>query len=303
MLLALAVGMLVLAELAAAVDLAVSPLGKLLHGGSALAVAVPKCALVAHFLFLLLGLGPRRHDAFAVVGAGAVIAALLYWGLPAGAERGQLWFAATVVGGGGGLASLAVLVQRARREFAARRLLLASVFIVLFGLYGGALLDVTAALHPATFDGAAYRIDHALGFDPSVLLARVTATTPVLAAVLSVAYVGLPYACSWLFALQLRQAHQPPVDFFLVWAATTVAAMVIGYQLCPVSGPRYAFPDTAFPLHMSDFLPPSFASAVIAPAPRNGMPSMHFGWALLLLINAWWLADGVLARWARRAAL
>lgn len=300
--LALGFGMFFLAELAALLGLARSPIMQLASATSVLAIAVPLYTLMPHYLLMYIAQGPRRRELIPVIGTGLAIAAVLYWSVPVSSRPSQFWFVAVVLGGGLGASSFVALAMRARHEMPAKRLMIASIFVVLLALYAYSYLDVTAALHPVTYDAVAYRIDLTYGFDPSVAVAAMASHWPLFERVLTAAYYLLPYACSGIFALQLMQPRKQPVDFFVVWSVGTAIAMIVAYQLCPVSGPKYAFGDTVFPGYMPSAQSLQLAPSLIAPSPRNGIPSMHFGWALLIWINACWLPAGKVASVVRSLA-
>jgi hypothetical protein len=74
-----------------------------------------------------------------------------------------------------------------------------------------------------------------------------------------------------------------------------VALGVVGfllYQISPVAGPTYLF-SKDFPFHVPDLAGLAIQPAWLQPAARNGMPSLHVGWTLLLFWNmrrrAWWM--------------
>ena len=197
-----------------------------------------------------------------------------------------------ILGAGFGTAALfafaASAVGNTGDAVRARRLLVACVFIAVFSLSAEAYLDISSALHPATFDHVAYRWDATLGFEPSVAVALVAQDWPALLSLLTAVYILMPYGFAALYALQFARPRRVAVNFLSLW----VLGSTIGYALyhaLPVAGPKYAF-ASAFPAFMPD--PSSVAAlpAAVPPAPRNGIPSMHFGWALMLWLNAAFLA-------------
>lgn len=165
----------------------------------------------------------------------------------------------------------------------ARTLLWASALMGAYALLFDSFLDLTAALHPATFDAAAFRFDATLGFQASAELARLGERWPWFRALLLAAYTALPFGFAVVYAVQVRQGNRAPLDFARLWLVSALAAY-IAYHLLPVAGPRYAFGE-AFPANLPQTL--GVTSAVIAPAPRNGVPSMHLGWALAMFLSAW----------------
>jgi hypothetical protein len=159
---------------------------------------------------------------------------------------------------------------------------------VAFGLLGFFLLNVALGtvgsapkgkIFAPTMDLYLYRADQYLGLDgPS--LARWVFATPLLKLVLLAVYQALPLA------------------FAIVWSAERSRVMVravllaavagsVCYRIAPATGPVYAFPG--FP-----WVAPQGSGQVLVDMsmPRNCLPSLHFGWALLLLWNSRgrWLA-------------
>ena len=108
---------------------------------------------------------------------------------------------------------------------------------------------------------------------------------PWLKTVLDAAYAFVFLVFPILYGLQLRSTASPPVSYLKVWSVGVLLGYFT-YFLFPITGPYYAFGERMFPLDMPvlEGVPPH--PAVVSFAPRNGMPSMHFGWALLFWINA-----------------
>jgi len=123
-----------------------------------------------------------------------------------------------------------------------------------------------------TMDWYLYRADQYLGMD-GLSLARWVFSTPAVKVLLLVAYQSLAVA------------------FAIVWSAERSTVMVRAvllaavagffcYRIAPATGPVYAF--AGFP-----WVPPHGSGQVLVDVriPRNCLPSLHFGWALLLLWN------------------
>jgi hypothetical protein len=139
------------------------------------------------------------------------------------------------------------------------------VFVVLLAIPQ----KLTVVLHPHTVDWLLYRADLALGLDP-LPVARLVYTTAWLERALVVAYDALPLAVAIAWA-----AERPRAMFPAMVASSTLAFAC--YNLLPAVGPAHAF--AGFP-----FAPPRLA-AVDSGLPRNCIPSMHLGWALLIAWN------------------
>lgn len=194
-----------------------------------------------------------------------------------------------VLSAGPGLASLAMLVYGSLRANDARRrdglaLLGGLLMLQLYMLANDSYLHLTEALHPATYDAVAYRIDASLGFLPSVTAVLLARTHELGTPILLLAYTLLPYFASLLYALQVRSRLRWPAGFFTIVVVSGAIGYTL-YQLCPITGPQYAF-GAAFPEAMKAADQYPLQAEVVRPAARNAMPSMHFAWALLLWFNA-----------------
>jgi hypothetical protein len=230
-------------------------------------------ALVGAFP-ILLGVARDRRLVLATVAAGLALTAVL--GVP-------------LLGAAFGVPSLAALawLARRRRDSPTMEALLAACLWPAFSAITGACLQQTPALGARTLDQYVWAADAALGAQPSFALGARLASHPVVLEVLSQVYNYLPLSLAIGFAAERRARR--PAD--LLTAA--LAAGVLGYGiylLFPVVGPAYVVP--AFPL-----LPADGAGALrpAADAYRNGMPSLHFGWSLLILRHCW--RCGRAARW------
>lgn len=156
----------------------------------------------------------------------------------------------------------------------------AAFFIIwLMSLNGPSILVLSSTLHPATHDLEIYKLDAAFGLVPSVYVGQWLNTVPdIFFSLCNLAYSGLPIALVALCGLQLNGRHPASIRMMDVMLIGGFSA-AIAYHLYPIAGPAFVFGDQ-FPMHMPapDAVPVS--KVVIDPAPRNGMPSMHFGWAL-----------------------
>jgi len=154
-------------------------------------------------------------------------------------------------------------------------------------------------MHPATLDVYALAFDHALGLKMLGGFARWAADEPIAAEVLRSLYLFTPLGMLSAAILQLRgrPAHVP--SMLLVWALMTLCALA-AYHLFPITGPRYLFgwPDFMDAIQRNW----EIDSPVVAPFPRNGMPSMHFGWLLASCIVFWQSSRKVWVRAAITAA-
>ncbi len=149
-----------------------------------------------------------------------------------------------------------------------------------FGMAMGLALDLTIPLHPRVFDPVVMALDGAFG-QPSFVVGRVAAAHPALLTLLSFVYLLLPVMMAALITRQRRgaPAGSPDVLRPILLAAAVGYAL---YQIYPVVGPGpllgARFPGGAPSLGGTDRF-------VVVPGlaePRNCVPSLHVGWALLL---------------------
>lgn len=181
-----------------------------------------------------------------------------------------------------GLFGLCALAYQARRPGGIKIFLVAICFW-LFVPISIAYLDLTYVVRPQTLDWFAYTFDLSLGAGVVPYFFVLFHRSYSVAIIASVAYVSLLGAYEVLFALQLRFVDRSVVPALRVF----LIAAVLGfgcYFIFPVVGPAHFFGDS-YPSRL-----PGFADFVPALAPamvtaRNGMPSLHFAWALLLVVN------------------
>jgi hypothetical protein len=103
-------------------------------------------------------------------------------------------------------------------------------------------------------------------------------------------YLGLPIGLSVLGLKQLSSSATSRVLWAVVLAGVCGFAL---YAICPVVGPVQAF-SAPFPVRIPHPSPAEIAPLrVIGHVPRNGMPSLHTVWALLMVFNT----RGLAFRW------
>lgn len=252
----------------------------------------------AFLLVIAADLSPKR---MAMLGAvGALLTAWVVWG-----RYQDLTALLVQVMGAFGLASLlllscTVLWNGRDREPAAHRALLPAIVLAFLVLAAQYSLNMASYLHHKTFDLYAFAFDGSLGFEPSFVLGRLLNSEPRLFPFLQMSYEGILLAMAALYAGFMRRRDRP------IWEIIEVlfASAMIGYaffSIFPVCGPRYAFgrdfpdmvvPYAAFHQLTLEKVPVSWLF------PRNGVPSLHMTWALLI-----WLNTRSLPQWARLAAL
>jgi hypothetical protein len=157
-----------------------------------------------------------------------------------------------------------------------------------FGLWS------TGRINPV-YDGRVYAFEEILGFKFSLLGVQSYRLLAPLSAAATACYGILPLAIALVAAAQKDPQREQGLLTATVVAGAAGFAM---YFYCPVAGPLHAFS----PLY-PNALPPISADAALITAPlgppRNGMPSLHTVWALLVWFNIRELPT--LARWALRA--
>ncbi len=191
-------------------------------------------------------------------------------------------------GAGLGVAAIAASALRVVRETGGdetarvERLatLFASALIPTFIVLARALLDLTIALHPTTYDAFLLLADSSFKVQPSFTVGRWLGTSGPLHAVILFIYVQLPLAFSIVYALRAKTTRPR----FELLAAFVVAGLIgcAVYHAFPAVGPKpmsgEAWPNV-FPVRKD-----LSAGLVVAPPFfRNCIPSLHTTWALFLV--------------------
>lgn len=133
-----------------------------------------------------------------------------------------------------------------------------------------------------TNDALLCAFDATLGGLPSFSLGAMLGRHPLLQQWTQTVYDALPVAAAFLLAAYRRETARP-VRLIPLYISMMLLATVT-YWLYPAAGPAFAFPHR-FPLD------PPRAAEILGqplppfPAPRNAMPSLHFGAMLVLLWN------------------
>lgn len=186
------------------------------------------------------------------------------------------------------------LCHRAGREDLVGLRLRSLLLLLLFSLMSsGPALQLSAALHPATYDVYALAFDRAAGFTGLGEFARWVDREPLASVLLHDVYLFTPLGLLATAIMQLRgrPAHLPSMA--LVWTLMTLCA-VTAYHFFPITGPRYLF---GWPDFMSALGRPwELDRPVVGPFPRNGMPSMHFGWLFASCVVLWQTSKAVWLR-------
>jgi len=158
-------------------------------------------------------------------------------------------------------------------------LLMAAVTLTIPGQILAALGAVGAdRLRPYKLDLYIYGIDRLLGGHASFGLGRLVVGHESTIVFLALTYQVLPLAMVAIFAGYLW--HRPEQEAWIMASVflLSLAFSVPFYLLCPVCGPAYAFPG--FPALPAG---PIVPHPILLDAPANGVPSIHFSTALLVL--------------------
>ena len=180
-------------------------------------------------------------------------------------------------------------IRRARFERAREVGLIPSL-----SLCSAIAVNLAVGLTPITYDRIVYVFDTKLGGPPSWVIGQLFRAHPLLMKACGHVYNSLPLGLGACLAIQYRdRRNNAPILVDLRWLS--VALGVVGfllYQISPVAGPIYLFREQ-FPFQVPDLAGLAIQPAWLQPAARNGMPSLHVGWTLLLFWNMrrrnWWM--------------
>jgi hypothetical protein len=250
-------------------------------GWLALVHPIQATALFAAMIFLL-AVGPRPRE-LVVFLAGAVGFSFLHrvWihlfhfvGVP-------LQQSALVAAGLASLVALAIRAATSQRDSEESAWLHLAVVLPAFGMAMGLCLDLTIPLHGWTWDPIVLGLDAGFG-QPSFVVGRLAARHPALLTLLSLVYLFLPVVMAAMLALEKRSGIENGRGLLrpILLAAAVGYAL---YQVYPVVGPEPLF-GARFPFGAA-VLPGPLQRLVDVSGiaePRNCMPSLHVGWALLI---------------------
>jgi hypothetical protein len=155
-------------------------------------------------------------------------------------------------------------------------------------------------LTPMTYDRLLYIVDTKFlmtraGVPPSWVIGRMFVDHHWLRTASGYVYNSLPLGLAICLAFQWRDRKRKiwyPLD--LRWVSLTLGCVgFLLYQICPAAGPVYLFPNQ-FPLVVPNLDWIVAAPGWLGEVPRNGMPSLHLAWTMLLFWNvrhrAWWIS-------------
>lgn len=269
----------------------------ILHLGEAGYIAF---ALAGGFLVHMITVRPGMGETAATMLAGAGFAGiyLLLHG-PFGNFIGR---DAAVTGAFLGMGSIVVLAVKwiwappDKRQARAAELcdaglipLLCAVSMIAVGL--------AISLTPSTYDRTLYIFDAKFGGPPSWVVGKLFRAYPAARTICGFAYNTLPLAMCACVVLEWRnrvRAVFERIDLRHVAVALGITGFFL-YQVCPAAGPVYLF-HSEFPGEIPNLAGVTAGPAWMESVPRNGMPSLHVGWMMLLFWNlrrrGWWVATG-----------
>ncbi len=248
-------------------------------------------AIAGGFAFFLRG-APSRWEIYTWLLISALFIKVIhlphvpFWVLRGASGLAALGFGAILL-----LGLRALWSEREGRENALA-LLTPAVVLILFVLASANVLRLSTSLSPETDDAWLYAFDGSLGFQPSFWMGRIMYPSLILTRATLLTYLSLPFAmavvCAWHVPVGVRRVS---------WHTLTVlmlagAAGWLLYNVVPVTGPLYAF-SRDFPWQSLPYKNLSTFTLQKMPLPlgipRNGMPSLHMGWVVLL----WWNSRGL----------
>ncbi len=178
------------------------------------------------------------------------------------------------------LAGQVVWSRGAAKKSYLRTFYAGAVFPML-ALVDGYSVPLNIWLRPKTYDAFLLAFDGSLGFQPSFMLGQFLLQDPTARNLTKIVYYALPLTVCILYASD-RMRIKKPVAILVLFLTFTILGFA-QYSVYPAVGPRHAFAG------MYPQAPPSLAEIVLEPmavpdSPRNCMPSIHLGAALLV----WW---------------
>lgn len=240
-------------------------------------------------LVFFLRSAPSRWEVYAWLSISVVFVKIVqlsqvpFWVLRAASGFAVLGFAAIVL-----LGLRALWSEREGRENALA-LLLPSLVLIFFIFVSGHVLRLSGGLNPKTDDAWLYAFDGSLGFQPSFFLGKIMYSSIVLTRCAMLTYLSLPFAMAVVCAWQIRPgARKISWHILTVLLLAGVAGWLL-YNVVPATGPIYAF-GRDFPwggLSYKDLSTFALQKMSISTGiPRNGMPSLHVAWVVLLFWNS-----------------
>jgi hypothetical protein len=233
-------------------------------------------------LAIYLTAGAKKEDLFLIFGATLVYSLLAWAGR---AEHPVSFRSIGTLLGAGGLAAAGLRTARVPAAEWERSVGTASAAALFPALVFGSLIVRRELLGRTgdTYDLFAFALDHRYGVQVSFVLGRLFARWPGVSSLFGEIYHALPLLLGLLYGIRRRDAGPGQASRIALLLFLSGVVGVALYSIIPVCGPRFAFPD--FPSE-----PPVLNAgdlrllALPTNIERNGVPSLHFAWALLV----WW---------------
>jgi hypothetical protein len=187
-----------------------------------------------------------------------------------------------------GLSSLLLLAARRIGSAGQERQLLYDSLVppllfLLLGYFGSGPLALTFRLHPKTLDLFLYSFDQSLGAQLSFKVGQVVLASRLLTRTLLGVYYLLPLAIMFTYARLLVRDRTLAMTAFLAFVIAGPVGVVF-YNLVPGCGPgcfmRGGYPFATLSTQQLRELP---LQPLLEGGARNAFPSLHLGWALLVL--------------------
>jgi hypothetical protein len=237
---------------------------------------------------------PRRADIAATV----VLAVLIRQPFLVLAGGFQPYFASSLIQWGAFLGLGSMVVSGARALSGPRSSKNTFGAVALFPYLSVLLafsIPMGEALNPKTYDLFLYAFDCTLGFQPSFLLGRLLAISPLVWGVGAMLYQALPVEIAMMYASSRANPGRYPVNVLMLFITPNLFGFLL-FCVLPACGPSYAFAGS-FPSSTIPVSALSIAPMVLAKVARNCIPSLHLTAALLI----WWNTRRA-GRWVRVAA-
>jgi hypothetical protein len=150
-------------------------------------------------------------------------------------------------------------------------------------LFSGLAVSSAAWFLPKTYDLFLYAFDSTLGSPSSFVIGRLFRTHLIIGNISGYVYSCLPVYIAVFLGYQIRSGKMVADVRYLLGIIGLMGFFL--YLICPAAGPLHCFqtfPDS--PPSLKDL---SVQQIAVAAVPRNAIPSLHFGWALLMCLYAW----------------
>jgi len=233
-------------------------------------------------LAIYLSAGAKKEDLFLILGATLVYSILAWVGR---VEHPVSFRSLGTLLGAGGLAAAGLRTARVPAAEWERAVGTASAAALFPALVFGSLIVRRELLGRTgdTYDLFAFAVDQRYGVQLSFVLGRVFASWRGVGPLFGEIYHALPLLLGLLYGIRRRDAGPGQASRIALLLFVSGILGVVFYSMIPVCGPRFAFPD--FPAEPSVLTAGDLRLlALPTTIERNGVPSLHFAWALLV----WW---------------